>query len=198
MKIPKRPLRVAALAIALSTPAGVLATDATSGELFGYTIGDPYPVTEGTEVLSRGAAPSRLFTLVAGSPVKPDDIERVLLIATPVSHSIITIGVQQGFPDEASARAFGRRYLQLLSARYPASEADMEVIGRQGRIRFSDDYELVMTLLQGDAAEFADGSWAIEMLYQAHPGSAAAMAVSQRLGQDIDTMTLRQQDSRGL
>lgn len=186
------------LALAGLGPASGLAADATTGRLFGYTVGETYPVSGETEILSRGAARAQLLTLVAESPLKPDDIDRVLLITTPVSHSITTIGVQQGFPDEASARAFGRRYLQLLAARYPASEADMEVIGRQARIRFSPDFELVMTLLDGDVADFADGNWVIEMLYQARPGSEAAMGVARALDRDRDTMRLRNEDSRGL
>lgn len=173
------------------------ASDATTGTLFGYTIGDSYPVSEGTEIVSRSPAPGRLITLVAENPVKPDDIDRVLLVTTPFSHAILIVGVQQGFPDEASAREFGRRYLHLLAARYPGSSADLEVMDRRGRLVFGDDYELVMTLLEGDQVNLVDAPWVIEMLYQSRSGSSSARELAERLQADIDALTLRE-DSRGL
>lgn len=190
-------LRGTILALAaVLTPAtwAAVEPDATTGALFGYQVATPYPLTANTTIVSRSAPPSRLITLVADQPVKPDDIEQVLLIVTPISHTITTIGVQTPFPDEESARSFAGKYLRLFSAKYPEAEADLEVIGRRGRIRFGDDYELVMTLLGGDGS----GQWVVEFLYQAHPDSLTARFLSDQLARDIDKATLKGQDTRGL
>jgi hypothetical protein len=174
------------------------ASDARDGKLFGYSVGDTYPVTRTTRVLARSPAPTRLVTLVAEAPVKPDDIDRVLLITTPVSSAIIIIGVQQGFADIDAARNFARKYLQLFAAKYPDSEADLEVMDRRGRIRFSPDYELVLTLLEGDRVDLVDANWVVEMLYQARQGSDPARRLAERMDSDINAMRLDKEDSRGL
>lgn len=176
---------------------GATSGDATTGTLFGYRIATPYPLTDATEIVARSAPPARLITLVADHPVKPDDIDRVLLIVTPVSHTILTIGVQMPFGDESSARAFAGKYLRLLSAKYPGAEADLEIIGRRGRIRFGDSYELVMTLLSGDET-VAGAAWTVEFLYQSRPDSLTAQSLSELLATEIDKATLRGQDTRGL
>ena len=176
---------------------GTPAEDATTGTLFGDRIATPYPLTGATEVVARSAPPARLITLVADQPTKPDDIDRVLLIVTPVSHTILTIGMQMPFDDEPAARAFAGKYLRLFSAKYPGAEADLEVIGRRGRIRFSDDYELVMTLLSRDEGS-RDSPWTIEFLYQARPDSLTAQSLSDLLAAEIDKATLKGQDTRGL
>ena len=130
--------------------------------------------------------------------MKPDDIDGVLLITTPVSSTIIIIGVQQGFADIDAARDFARKYLQLFAAKYPDSEADLEVMDRRGRIRFSTDYELVLTLLEGDRVDLVDANWVVEMLYQARQGSDPAQRLAERMDSDIDAMRLDGEDSRGL
>jgi hypothetical protein len=187
--------RILVLAAVLMPAAwGAGEPDARTGALFGYQIASSYPLTETTSIVSRSAPPSRLITLVADQPVKPDDIDQVLLIVTPISHTITTIGVQTPFPDEESARTFAGKYLRLFSAKYPDAAADLEVIGRRGRIRFSDEYELVMTLLGGDGSD----RWVVEFLYQARPDSLTARFLSEQLASDIDKATLKGQDTRGL
>lgn len=174
------------------------AADATSGHLFGYSIGEQYPFDDSTRIAVPGTPPSRLDRVVAQAPVKPDDIAQVLLITTPVSHTIFKIGVQQPFETEEAARAFAGKYLRLFSAKYPAAEADLEVIGRRGRIRFSQDYELVMTLLEGSQVRGTDAPWVIEFLYQSQPDSLQAADLSMLLDKEIDVIELRGQDTRGL
>lgn len=173
------------------------AADATTGALFGYQIATPYPLTGETTVVARSAPPSRLITLEAEQPVKPEDIDPVLLIVTPVSYTILTIGVQMPFDDEEEARQFAGKYLRLFSAKYPGAEADLEVIGRRGRITFSDDYELVMTLLGGSEA-IKGSPWTVEFLYQARSESYTAQSLSELLAGEIDKATLKGQDTRGL
>jgi len=196
----KFPWRFALCAMAAASVLGfpaAHAADAASGTMFGYTVGDAYPMTDETRIVARSPARSALITLIADSPVKPDDIEQVLLVTTPVSHTIIIIGVQQGFPDEISAREFARKYLHLLAAKYPGYEADLEVMDRRGRLRFSDEYELVMTLLEGDEVKTTDAPWVVEMLYQARLGSAMAQVLAERMDRDVSAMTLTE-DNRGL
>ena len=195
------PMRFAlwtAVAAATFGWSAAVASDARDGTLFGYSVGDTYPLTGATRVLARSPAPTRLVTLVAEAPVKPDDIDRVLLITTPVSSAIIIIGIQQGFADIDAARDFARKYLQLFAAKYPDSEADLEVMDRRGRIRFSSDYELVLTLLEGDRVDLVDAYWVVEMLYQARQGSEPARRLAELMDSDIDAMRLDKEDSRGL
>ena len=195
------PMRFAlwtAVAAATFGWSAAVASDARDGTLFGYSVGDTYPLTGATRVLARSPAPTRLVTLVAEAPVKPDDIDRVLLITTPVSSAIIIIGIQQGFADIEAARDFARKYLQLFAAKYPDSEADLEVMDRRGRIRFSPDYELVLTLLEGDRVDLVDANWVVEMLYQARQGSEPARRLAELMDSDIDAMRLDKEDSRGL
>lgn len=189
---------LAAILCALLIPFSGHAADAASGHLFGYSIGDQYPLDDTTRIAVRGTPPSRLNRIVAQAPVKPDDIGQVLLITTPVSHTILKIGVQQPFQREEAARAFAGKYLRLFSAKYPAAEADLEVIGRRGRIRFSQEYELVMTLLEGSQVKGTEEPWVIELLYQAQPDSPTAGDLSMLLDKEIDVMELRGQDTRGL
>ena len=109
------PMRFAlwtAVAAATFGWSAAVASDARDGTLLGYSVGDTYPVTRSTRVLARSPAPTRLVTLVAEAPVKPDDIDRVLLITTPVSSAIIIIGVQQGLSELIDDRERASR-LQL-------------------------------------------------------------------------------------
>jgi len=147
--------------------------------------------------VARSQARSALVTLIADAPVKPDDIDQVLLITTPVSHTIIVIGVQQGFQDETSAREFARKYLHLLAAKYPDHQINMEVFDRRGSLRFSDDYELVVTLLEAYDGALVDAPWVVEMLYQARPGSPAAEFLARRIDADTKAAKLTE-DNRGL
>ncbi len=197
MKFPWRFALWTAAAVFMLDAATAKAADATSGTLFGYTVGDAYPVSDRTRIVTRSPARSGLVTLIADAPVKPDDIDQVLLVTTPVSNTIIAIGVQQGFQDETSARKFARRYLDLLAVKYPDYEVELEVMDRRGRLRFSDDYELVMTLLEGYEGALADAPWVVEMLYQARLGSSAAELLARRIDADTAAMTLSE-DNRGL
>jgi hypothetical protein len=69
---------------------------------------------------------------------------------------------------------------------------------RRGRIRFSPDYELVLTLLEGDRVDLVDANWVVEMLYQARQGSEPARRLAELMDSDIDAMRLDKEDSRGL
>ena len=197
MKSPWRFALCVAAVVFMSHAAGAAGPDATSGALFGYTLGDTYPMSDRTRIATRSPARSGLITLVADAPVKPDDINQVLLVTTPVSHTIVVIGVQQDFQDETSARAFARKYLDLLAVKYPGYEVELEVPDRRGRLRFSDDYELVMTLLEKYEGALVSAPWVVEMVYQARPGSSAAQLLAGRV--DADTAAMKfPEDNRGL
>ena len=72
------------------------------------------------------------------------------------------------------------------------------IIDKGGRIRFSPDYELVLTLLEGDRVDLVDANWVVEMLYQARQGSEPARRLAELMDSDIDAMRLDKEDSRGL
>ena len=197
MKLPWRFALCAAVAVLLPCTTPAATPDATSGSLFGYALGDTYPLSDGTRIATRSPARSGLITLIADAPVKPDDIDQVLLVITPVTHTIVVIGVQQGFQDETSARAFARKYLDLLAIRYPGSEIALEVVDRRGRLLFSSDYDLVVSLLERYEGALVNAPWVVEMLYQARPGSPAAAVLATSI--DADTAAMKPpEDKRGL
>jgi len=197
MNLPWRFALCAAAAVLMLHTATAQTPDATSGALFGYALGDTYPMSDETRIATRSPARSGLITLIADAPVKPDDIDQVLLVTTPVTNTIVVIGVQQGFQDETSARAFARKYLDLLAVKYPGYEVELEVMDRRGRLRFSDDYELVMSLLERYEGALVNAPWVVEMVYQARLGSPAAELLAERI--DADTAAMPPpEDNRGL
>jgi len=102
------------LAILIMTPVAVLA-DAGQGEFMGYKLGDSYTVSDTT--VMRSSASGNLI-ISAEAAVKPADIAEVSLLTTSESYAIGYIDAAQWFETEAQAREFGRKYYQILRAKY--------------------------------------------------------------------------------
>jgi len=96
-------------------PGAVLA-DASHGEFMGYQLGSSYP--RGTDTRQRVTTTGNLI-VVAEQPVKPGDIAEVSLLTTAETLNIGHINASSWFTTEAEAREFGRRYVNLLRAKYP-------------------------------------------------------------------------------
>ncbi len=95
-------------------PADVVA-DASEGQFMGYELGTQYPaLPQDVEVTTTGN-----LLIVAENPTKPADIVRVSLVATPESRTIGYIVAASWFTTEGEAREVGRRYVELLRAKYP-------------------------------------------------------------------------------
>ena len=94
---------------------GLAFADAGDGQFMGYELGTRYPGSPREfETTTTGN-----LLIAAENPVKPDDIDEVSLIATPQSQTIGFIVAASWHASEEEARAAGRRYVELLRAKYP-------------------------------------------------------------------------------
>ena len=95
-------------------PTNVFA-DASDGQFMGFELGTNYPaLPQDFDVTTAGN-----LLIAAENPTKPADIDQVILIATPGSRSIGYIVASSWYATEGEARELGRRYAELLRAKYP-------------------------------------------------------------------------------
>lgn len=96
--------------------------DARKGELFGYRLGDKYPVTSKT-VIQYGPSDfpptTMVFIVTAERPVKPLEIGNVYLMVSRKSYTILAIYAHTGFASETQKQAFAKKYAEILRATYP-------------------------------------------------------------------------------
>ncbi len=95
---------------------GTVMADASQGEFMGYQLGSSYQ--HGASTRQRATTTGNLI-VIAEQPVKPNDVTEVSLLTTPESLTIGHINASSWFETEAGAREFGRRYVDLLRAKYP-------------------------------------------------------------------------------
>jgi hypothetical protein len=93
----------------------VVFADASDGQFMGYQLGTKYSApTQDAEVTTTGN-----LLIAAKDPTKPADIVQVSLVATPESATIGHIIAASWYATEQEARDVGRRYAELLRAKYP-------------------------------------------------------------------------------
>ncbi len=110
-------------------PADVVA-DASEGQFMGYELGTQYPaLPQDVEVTTTGN-----LLIVAENPTKPADIVQVSLVATPESRTIGYIVAASWYTTEGEAREVGRRYVELLRAKYPNWDFGRELMDSSLRI----------------------------------------------------------------
>ena len=110
-------------------PADVVA-DASEGQFMGYELGTKYPaLPQDVEVTTTGN-----LLITAENPTKPADIVQVSLIATPESRTIGYIIAASWYATEGEAREVGRRYVELLRAKYPDWDFGRELMDASLRI----------------------------------------------------------------
>jgi hypothetical protein len=108
----------------------VVFADANDGQFMGFQLGEDYPRTPpGSESTTTGN-----LLIVAEEPVKPADIEQVTLVVTPVSRTIGFIHAASWHATEDEARIVGRRYVELLQAKYPDWSFGREAMDASFRI----------------------------------------------------------------
>jgi len=104
--------------------------DANDGEFMGYKLGAEYPTSPSVvEVTTTGN-----LLIEAENPVKPSDIVRVSLVATPDSKTIGYIVAASWYETENEAREAGRRYAELLRAKYSDWDLGREAMDANLRI----------------------------------------------------------------
>jgi len=108
----------------------VVVADASDGQFMGYELGTKYPVSpQEVEVLTTGS-----LLIAAENPTKPVDIVQVNLITTPGSRTIGYIIAASWYATETEAREAGRRYVELLRAKYPDWNFGRELMDASLRI----------------------------------------------------------------
>lgn len=108
----------------------VAIADAGEGQFMGYELGTGYPTTpEDVEFTTTGN-----LRFSAQNPTKPADIVEVSLIATSESRTIGYIIAASWYATESEAREAGRRYVELLRAKYPDWNFGREVMDASLRI----------------------------------------------------------------
>lgn len=91
-------------------------TSVVKGELFGYKLGEQYPITKNT--IRRSNSGSGL-EFVAENPIKPDEIDVVGLVMHKDTLIITNIYGEKRFSDKPSAEYFVKKYTDLLTSAYP-------------------------------------------------------------------------------
>ena len=92
-----------------------MAGDAYDGELFGYKIGEKYPVTDETKGFFSIVGS---WEIVTEHPVKPDEMKEVRIVASAKTFIIGNIFSVTEFDTEKEAKAFAEKYENLLEIRY--------------------------------------------------------------------------------
>jgi len=108
----------------------VVVADARDGQFMGYELGTNYPAaSQDVELTTTGN-----LRIAAENPIKPADISEVSLIATPESRTIGYIVAASSYATEGEAREVGRRYVELLRAKYPDWNFGRELMDASLRI----------------------------------------------------------------
>ncbi len=108
----------------------VVVADANEGQFMGYELGTEYPaLPRDVEVTTVGN-----LLIEAENPTKPADIARVSLVATPETRTIGYIIAASWYATEGEAREVGRRYVELLRAKYPDWDFGREMMDASLRI----------------------------------------------------------------
>lgn len=177
--------------------------DANDGQFMGYELGSQYPaVPQNTEISTTGN-----LLIQAEEPVKPANIDRVVLVATPESRTIGYIVASSWHATEDDARAFGRRYVELLRAKYANWDFGREQMDASMRIVAVNFDRMPYNLQLSLAHEEHDGRmmWRVSMLlgwnkqtaeWQAWQKRAVTESMSARAAEN--DQLLEESDTRGL
>lgn len=192
-----------ALILLLAIP-GVVLADAGNGDFMGYQLGDQYQ--PGPDTRQQTSTTGNLL-ISAEQPIKPGDIAQVTLLATAETLTIGYIGASQWFATEVEAREMGRRYFELLHAKYPDWPYGWEVMDARMNVvevNFnSAPYNLRLRLTE-DQHE-GEQMWRFSMTLGWLPGSPEEeawrnQAVDEQIAEKLDTRQelLKKSDVRGL
>ena len=93
--------------------------DANDGDLFGFRLGDRY-----TEKDTKSQDDGRVVLVATKNPVKPDAIDTVYVLVTPISRSIGKIVGESWFESGEDAIVAYERYRTILRQKYPDWESE--------------------------------------------------------------------------
>jgi hypothetical protein len=136
------------------SPASTARADASEGELFGYKLGDRYPVSELTQGRRLSVFRPALLELVAEHPVKAKDIDEVHLVTTLKSYTIASIFSVNTFDHREDAEIFAQQYAAILRAKYPEWQRERDSLGIGVlRLKLRGKFQLAVSLLVGTQNE---------------------------------------------
>ena len=124
-------VRIAAAIVLLAPLTGAFA-DANDGDLFGYTLGDQYH-----EADNKPQDDARLVLVATQNPLKPDAIEVVYVITTPISRSIGKIAGESWFESGEDAIVAYERFRSILREKYNHWESEERSEMHYQGVRFS-------------------------------------------------------------
>ncbi len=130
-----------------ATPVIAIA-DVLQGELFGYRLGDKYPVsddTKGSQLFFNNT-----YELVAENPIKPEVIGEVRLITSMKSFTIVGIIAITEFENYREAKGFSLDYETFLKAKYPEEKLENNRPLDGLIIKLNDKYQLSTFVTQVD------------------------------------------------
>jgi hypothetical protein len=129
---------LSAVLVALLCYADTTCADANAGDLFGYSLGSRY-----TESPIRAVQPGQLSLLSTQNPIKPESVEQVFVLVTPVSHSIGKIAGETWYQSGEDALVAYELFRVILRKKYSDWESDETAQQNIHSSRFwSGDYEL--------------------------------------------------------
>ena len=192
-----------AFVLAFSLPCVSIA-DAAKGQFMGYQLGSTYERSPQTEAL---VTTNGNLKIIAEDAVKPTDVGDVTLVTTPDSLTIGYISSLTWFDTEEEARAFGRKYIKLLRAKYPGwafGREEMDANMRAVEVNLDKPpYNLQMRLTRGDLS--GKTGWRISMTLRWLPDTEEAKtwrrlshAEQATVQQKDRELLLDQGDTRGL
>ena len=177
--------------------------DAGAGQFMGYELGTRYQApAPDFEMTTTGD-----LLIAAANPTKPGDINEVSLVVTRETHTIGYIVASSWYATEGEAREVGRRYLELLRAKYPDWAVRRELMDTSFRIVQVDlgkaPYTLQLRLARDE--KDGDGMWRFSMGLGWQSESGEWQAWRSQAADEQDSMTtaeneelMREADVRGL
>ncbi|GMQ91739.1 MAG: hypothetical protein BMS9Abin11_1051 [Gammaproteobacteria bacterium] len=128
--------------IFVSATTGTAIADAATGELFGYQISDSYPMTKKTRKKSDQGG--TVLVIRAENPKKPEDVGKVYVVTSTMTHTIGKIYSTRKFRNQAVADKFSDRYAAFLSAKYRKHSPQSKGLEESSKllVNFENEYEL--------------------------------------------------------
>lgn len=109
-----------------------LYSDVRQGELFGFKINSKYP----NNISEKEYNMFGICIFDAIGAEKPDDIEKISIMALPKSLKIIRITGESAFESDDLAKEFANKYIEILLSKYPEFQNKLET-DAQGKALFS-------------------------------------------------------------
>jgi len=175
------------LMIAMLAPITHAFADANGGDLFGYTLGDRY-----READNKPRDDGRLVLIATQNPLKPDAIEKVYVLTTPLSRSIGKIAGETWFASGEDAIVAYERFRSILRNKYSHWESEEQSEMHFQGVRFSSgDYVLSVQASgphRDNAAKISEKPFQFLITLSYSPATDAAIEFEALANEEIEQM----------